>query len=114
MISFLGSSGSGGRNEGVVAEDRNEDERRQETDRGQQRERDGARVVDRDRRRGEIVSPEFKIQKAAPIARNVPLRQSRSRGRGGGVSKDGFVLVDVVIGLIVSRAIQEATAINWV
>ena len=96
-----------------MAEDRNEDERRQETDRGQQRERNGARVY-RDRRRREIVSSEFKVQEEAPIARNVPLRQSRSRGRGGGVSKDGFVLVDVVIGLIVSRAIQEATAINWV
>ena len=39
-----GPSGSGGRDEGVVAEDRHEDERRQETHCRQQRQRDGARA----------------------------------------------------------------------
>ena len=103
-----------------MAEDRNEDERRAETDRGQQRERDGARV-DRLRRR-QIVSSEFKVQEEieAPIARNDDsLRQSCSRcrgggGGGGGVAEEGFVLVDVVIGVVVRRPIQQAAASYWV
>ena len=41
---FSGSSWRGGRDEGVMAKDWNEDERREEADRGQQRERDGAGV----------------------------------------------------------------------
>ena len=97
-----------------MAEDRNEDERRPETDRGQQRERDGGARVDDQRRRREIVSPEFEVQAEAPGARNVSLRQSRSRCRGGGVAKDGLVLVDVVIGVVVPRAVQQVTASYWV
>ena len=108
-ILLIGSSGRGRRNERALAEDRDEDERRQEADRGQQRERDGAGVGQRSRK---IVSSEFEVQAEAQIARNLSLRQSRSLCIGGRVSEDCIVLVDVVVGILVRRAIQQTA--SWV
>ena len=75
-ILLIGSSGRGRRNERALAEDRDEDQRRQETDRGQQCERDGAGVGQRGRK---IVSSEFEVQAEAAVARNVSFRESSSR-----------------------------------
>ena len=108
-ILLIGSSGRGRRNERALAEDRDEDERRQEVDRGQQRERDGAGVGQHGRK---IVPSKFEVQAEAPVAGNVSLRQSRSLSIGGRVSEDCIVLVDVVVGILVRRAIQQTA--SWV
>lgn len=108
-IFLLGSSGRGRCNERALAEDRDEDERRQKADCGQQRERDGAGVGQRGRK---IVSSEFEVQAEAAVAGNVSLRQSRSFCIGGRVSENCIVLVDVVVGVVLWRAIQQTA--SWV